>query len=101
MMSKETQEYLKQFEGRKDVEELRSFFEQYIGQGEEKKDIVTQEDVDNILVFLVDSELQKGVAEDIKNYGKSHPEAPFWDFLKFLRPGLEGITQEELMEDDE
>lgn len=81
MMSKETQEYLKQFEGRKDVEELRSFFEQYIGQGEEKKDIVTQEDVDNILVFLVDSELQKGVAEDIKNYGKSHPEAPFWDFL--------------------
>ena len=100
-MSKEIQEYLKQFEGRKDVEELRSFLEQYIGQGEEKKDIVTQEDVDTILVFLVDSELQKGVAEEIMDYGKNHPEAPFWDLLKFIRPGLEGITQEELMEDDE
>ena len=38
--------------------------------------------------------------QDIIDYGTEHPDAPFWDFLKMLKPGLHGITQEELDADE-
>lgn len=99
-MSTPTQEYLKQFEGREDFEKLKSFLEPYIGRGEEKKDIVTQEAVEGLLfeAFSYDREY---LVEKIIEYGTAHPEAPFWDFLTLGEPGLYGITQEELMQDDE
>ena len=41
-----------------------------------------------------------GSAQDIMDYGAAHPEEPFWELLKLLRPGLYGVTQEELLADD-
>lgn len=69
----------------------------YVGQGELKKDKVLQEDVD----MLVISALYDHIEQEIIDYGTSHPEAPFWDFLKLIKPGLIGVTQEELLSDDE
>ncbi len=78
-------------------EKLREFLESYVGQGELKKDKVLQEDVD----MLVDSAVYDHIEQEIIDYGTAHPEAPFWDFLRLLKPGLKGITQEELLADDE
>lgn len=77
---------------------LRDFLEQYIGRGELKKDKVTKESVDGLVEFAKDD----GIEQDIIDYGTAHPEAPFWDFLKMLKPGLgEGVTEEDLLNDDE
>lgn len=78
-------------------EELRAFLARYIGQGELKKDKVQQDDVD----MLVHSAIYDHIEQDIIDYGTAHPDAPFWDFLYFIKPGLKGVTQEELLADDE
>lgn len=77
--------------------ELRNFLEKYIGQGTQKNDTVTQEAVD----LLVSTALSDRIEREIIDYGTAHPEAPFWDFLRFIKPGLAGITQEELLEEDD
>ena len=56
-----------------------------------------QEDVD----MLVDSAVADGIERDVMDYGTAHPEASFWDFLNLLKPGLFGVTQEELLSNDE
>lgn len=76
---------------------LREFLKRYIGQGELKKDKVLEEDVE----MLVYGACIDGSAQEIIDYGTAHPEAPFWELLKLLKPGLYGITQEELLMDDE
>ncbi len=76
---------------------LRKFLAQYIGQGELKKDKVRPEDVD----MLVHSAVYDHIEQKIIDYGVAHPEAPFWDFLGFIKPGLKGVTQEELLAEDE
>lgn len=78
-------------------EKLRAFLQQYIGQGALKKDLVQEDDVE----MLVHSACTDGSAEEIIDYGMAHPEAPFWDLLKLLKPGLYGVTQEELLADDD
>ena len=78
-------------------EKLRAFLQQYIGQGALKKDLVQEDDVE----MLVYSAWTDGSAEEIIDYGIAHPEAPFWDLLKLLKPGLYGVTQEELLADDD
>ena len=78
-------------------EKLRAFLQQYIGQGALKKDLVQEDDVE----MLVYSACTDGSAEEIIDYGIAHPEAPFWDLLKLLKPGLKGVTQEELLADDD
>ncbi len=78
-------------------EKLREFLQRYIGQGVLKKDLVQEDDVE----MLVYGACIDGSAQEIIDYGTAHPEAPFWDFLKLLKPGLYGITQEELLADDE
>nr|WP_325301093.1 hypothetical protein [uncultured Oscillibacter sp.] len=76
---------------------LRNFLEKYIGQGTQKNDTVTQEAVD----LLVLTARGDHIEQEIIDYGTAHPEAPFWDFLNFIKPGLDGITQEELLADGE
>ena len=78
-------------------EKLRAFLQKHIGQGVLKKDKVLEEDVD----MLIHSACIQGIEQDIIDYGTAHPEASFWDFLKLEKPGLYGVTQEELLEDDE
>lgn len=78
-------------------EKLRDFLQRYLGQGEQKKDLVQEDDVE----MLVYGACIDGSAQDIIDYGTAHPEAPFWELLKLLRPGLYGVTQEELLADDE
>lgn len=78
-------------------EKLRAFLLPYIHQDGEKKDWVLQEDVD----MFVDSVVADGVEQNVIDYGTAHPEASFWDFLNLLKPGLFGVTQEELLSDDE
>ena len=68
---------------------LRRFLEQYIGQGELKKDKVQQDDVDMLIHSAVDDHIE----QEIIDYGTAHPVAPFWDFLKLIPPP----TPEELM----
>ena len=75
---------------------MRKFLEQYIGRGTQKNDIVTQEAVD----LLIDTALAQHIEQEIIDYGTAHPEAPFWDLLKLIKPGLYGITQEELLAED-
>ena len=60
-------------------EKLRKFLEPYIGQGA----------------------VYDHIEQEIINYGTAHPEAPFWDFLNFIKPGLKGVTQEELLTDED
>ena len=78
-------------------EKLRAFLQRYVGQGVLKKDRVQQDDVE----MLVHSACVQGIEQEILDYGAAHPDAPFWDFLKLERPGLYGVTQEELLADDE
>ena len=78
-------------------EKLRAFLQKYIGQGALKKDKVQEDDVE----MLIHSACIQGIEQDIIDYGTTHPEAPFWDFLKLEKPGLYGVTQEELLSDDE
>ena len=78
-------------------EKLRIFLRRYIGQGEQKKDLVQADDVE-MLIF--DAKTQ-GIEQEIIDYGTAHPDAPFWDFLKLGKSGLYGVTQEELLADDE
>lgn len=77
---------------------LREFLSQYIGKGTKKNDTVTQEAVDLLMLTAVND----GIEQEIIDYGTAHPDAPFWDFLSFIKPGLgDGITQEELLSDDD
>lgn len=78
-------------------EKLRKLLSQYIGQGELKKDKVRPEDVE----MLIHSAVYDHIEQEIIDYGTAHPEAPFWDFLKLIKPGLKGVTQEELLADDD
>lgn len=78
-------------------EKLRKFLARYLGQGKQKKDHVLQEDIDMLVIEAIDD----GIEQEIIDYGTAHPEAPFWDFLHFIKPGLKGVTQEELLADDE
>lgn len=78
-------------------EKLRAFLQQYIGTGVLEKDLVQEDDVE----MLVYGACVDGSAQEIIDYGTAHPEAPFWDLLKLLKPGLYGVTQEELLADDE
>lgn len=77
--------------------QLRLFLGRYLGQGKEKKDKVLQEDID----MLVHSAVYDHIEQEIIDYGTAHPEAPFWDFLHFIKPGLKGVTPEELLSDGE
>ena len=77
--------------------QLRAFLQRYIGQGVLKKDRVLEEDVE----MLAHAACEDGTAQEIIDYGTAHPEASFWDLLKLLKPGLYGVTQEELLEDED
>ena len=76
---------------------LRTFLERYIGRGTQKNDIVTQEAVDLLIITAKVQHLE----QKIMDYGNENPDAPFWDFMNFIEPGLHGVTQEELLGDDE
>lgn len=81
---------------------LKEFLQQYLDDpkttAKPQKDIVLQEDIDDLIVTAN----KDHIAQEIIDYGTAHPEAPFWDFLKFIKPGLkDGITQEELLDDEE
>lgn len=83
-------------------EKLRRFLESYIDDPQickkAKKDIVLREDVEMLMMTATTDHIE----QEIIDYGKAHPEAPFWDFLKFIKPGIgEGITEEDLLRDDD
>lgn len=78
-------------------EKLRKFLLSYIGKGNSQTDEVRQDDVDMLVIEAIDDHIE----QEIIDYGTAHPEAPFWDFLKFIKPGLSGITQEELLAEDD
>lgn len=65
-------------------QELREFLAPYLGRGTEKKDIVTQEAIDLLVIVATLDHCE----QEIMDYGKAHPEAPFWDFLQFGSVGL-------------
>lgn len=82
--------------------ELRKFLEGYLDDPQTskkaKKDIVTQEAVEDLFYFAIDDHVEQKIID----YGKAHPEATFWNFLNFIKPGIgEGITEEELLRDDD
>lgn len=77
-------------------EKLRVFLQRYIGQGVLKKDHVQEDDVE----MLIHDAVIDHIEQDIIDYGTEHPDAPFWDFLNMLKPGLYGVTQEELDADE-
>ena len=79
--------------------DIKEFLESYIGQGHDKSDIVTQYAVDGLLAH-VNSKYHKGLKEKIIEYGTKNPDAPFWDFLFLIPPGLYGVTMEEIMEEE-
>ncbi len=73
---------------------LRDFLERYIGQGEQKKDLVQEDDVEMLISFAV----QRNIEQDIIDYGTAHPDAPFWDFLQLIP---EADSDYETEEEDE
>ncbi len=78
--------------------ELREFLQKYLGHGTQKKDIVTQEAIDLLILCAVEDHIE----QEIIDYGTDNPEAPFWDFLEFIKEGLgEGVTPEDLLDDEE
>ena len=82
------------------TEELRVFLAQYLGSpyhGRKNSSSVTPDDIDDLVVFAEYDEIE----QDIIDYGTAHPDAPFCDFLNFIKPGIKGdLTEEELLEDD-
>lgn len=66
---------------------LREFLERYRDDlattTKPKDDIVDQYAIDG----LVSGAMLDHVEQKIIEYGMAHPEAPFWDFLDFLKPG--------------
>lgn len=79
--------------------EFREFLSRYIGRDveAEKRLRVTQKAIDGLVLFA----RYDKVEQDIIDYGTEHPEAPFWDLLRFIKPGLKDVTEEELLEDDD
>ena len=82
--------------------ELRKFLERYIDDPETckkaKKDIVTEYDIEGSIAFAISDHVE----QEIIDYGTAHPEVPFWDFDRFIKPGLkDGITEEDLLRDDD
>lgn len=65
-------------------EKLKAFLSRYLGQGTQKKDIVTQEAIDMLVMAATIDHFE----QDIIDYGTSHPDAPFWDFMQFGHVGL-------------
>lgn len=65
-------------------EKLKAFLSRYLGQGTQKKDIVTQEAIDMLVMAATIDHFE----QDIIDYGTSHPDAPFWDFMQFGHAGL-------------
>ena len=63
---------------------LRSFLARYLGQGTQKKDIVTQEAIDLLVMAATIDHFE----QDIIDYGTAHPDASFWDFMQFGHDGL-------------
>lgn len=77
---------------------LKDFLQPYVGQGVLKKDIVHQDDIDCLIYHAI----YDGIEQDIIDYGTENPDAPFWDFFEMVKPGLkDGVTQEELLRDDD
>lgn len=78
-------------------QKLRDFLAPYLGQGTQKKDIVTQEAIDLLILAATLDHFE----QEIIDYGKAHPEASFWDFMQFgpigLAPGDDGS---DLLDDD-
>ncbi len=82
-----------------DEEELRTFLSQYLGQpyhGRAGEHRVNPDDIRGLVCF---DEYDR-IEQDIIDYGTEHPDAPFSDFLTFIKPGLKDVTEEELLEDD-
>ncbi len=79
-------------------EKLKSFLSRYLGQGTEKKDIVTQAAIDLLVMAATIDHFE----QDIIDYGTAHPDAPFWDFMQFGQEGLlpddDGV---DLLDDEE
>ena len=79
-------------------ERLKTFLSRYLGQGTQKNDTVTQEDID----LLVMAATMDHFEQEIIDYGTAHPDAPFWDFMQF---GPEGLDPDDdgadLLDDDE
>ena len=75
-------------------EKLREFLRRYIGQGNQKKDVVQEDDVDMLVFAAVDF----GIEKEIIDYGMEHPDEPFWNLLKLLvgHTGPHSMTQEEI-----
>ncbi len=70
-------------------EKLRNFLLSYIGQGDSQTDEVRPIDVDMLVIEAIYDHIE----QEIIDYGTAHPKAPFWDFLKLIKPP----TPEELM----
>lgn len=77
-------------------ERLRAFLSGYIGQGELKRDKVTQQAVDELMLFAV----SRHIEQEIIDYGMAHPDAPFWDFLELIPYDPEEDVDEEDDEDE-
>lgn len=79
-------------------EKLQKFLSRYLGQGTQKKDIVTQEAIDLLIMAAEIDHFE----QDIIDYGTAHPDAPFWDFMQFGNEGLlpddDGV---DLLDDDD
>ncbi len=79
-------------------EKLKSFLSRYLGQGTEKKDIVTQAAIDLLVMAATIDHFEQNIID----YGTAHPDAPFWDFMQFgqegLLPDYDGV---DLLDDEE
>jgi hypothetical protein len=79
-------------------EQLKAFLSRYLGQGTQKKDIVTQEAIDLLAMAAKIDHFE----QDIIDYGTAHPDAPFWDFMQFGHDGLlPDDDGEDLLHDEE
>lgn len=74
---------------------MRKLLESYIGEAEQKKDSVRQEDVD----MFIGSACRDHIEQEVINYAAEHPEASFWDFLELLEDGVDDGPDDE--EDDD
>lgn len=78
------------------VSELRQLLRPFIREHPEKKDSVYEEDVESLIGFAVDFQVEKEMLEEVK----AHPDGAFWDFFKLIPEGVPP-GQEDILEDDE
>ncbi len=77
------------------LSELRQLLRPFVREHSEKKNSVYEEDVESLIGFAVDFQVEEEMLAEVK----ANPDGAFWDFFRVIPEGVPP-GQEDLLEDD-